>query len=108
MNVKPGDLAKIVAPHFRAGVLVSVDSSCTAADRDTLVATESSWAECGQIWMCRLLTGSRGVNVDIGSAYLLPGDDVWVDDKYLRRIDPKADDTDEAVSAPAPRLAVPA
>lgn len=94
MNVKPGDFAKVVAPHSRAGVLVSVVAPCGAADFAMLCRTDAEWREAKHVWLCRLLTGSKAIVGDTGVAgYLLPGDEAWIADIYLRRIDPKADDT---------------
>lgn len=111
MNVKPGDFAKIIQPHFRAGTFVTVTEACTAADLRMLCAIEPDWAHAGLVWLCRLMTGSKAIYSDTGAAgYLLPGDEAWIADVYLRRIDPEADDTteDTAERLPAPSEAVPA
>ena len=33
-----------------------------------VVALNFSWAECGHIWYCRLMTGSRSIDCDTGKA----------------------------------------
>jgi hypothetical protein len=109
MNVKPGEFAKVIQPHFRAGVLVTVAEACSPADFAMLCSTDAEWAGVGQVWLCRLLTGSKAIHSETGTAgYLVPGDESWIADVYLRRIDPEADDTteDTAERLPAPREAV--
>jgi hypothetical protein len=110
VNVKPGDFAKVVPPHFRAGVLVTVKEACAPTDFAMLCATDPEWSEARDVWLCALLTGSRGIEIGAGTAYLLPGDKAWIADAYLRRITPKADDTteDAAERLPAPSEAAPA
>lgn len=111
MNVKPNDFAKVIPPHFRAGTFVTVTEACSASDLWMLCSIEPDWAHAGQVWLCRLLTGSKAIVSDTGMAgYLYPGDEAWIADVYLRRIDPEADDTTEntAERLAAPREAVPA
>lgn len=47
------------------------------------------------MWVCKLITASTGAEaLAFGKAekrYLLPGAEVCVADKYLRRIDPEAE-----------------
>lgn len=92
MNCKPGDMARIVWPHFRAGTFVSVLSACAEEDFQMLCTVEPEWRSETGIWLCSLATGTRGIN-DIGLPdYFLPGDEVWVVDRYLQPIRPQADD----------------
>lgn len=105
MNCKPGDFAMIVAPHQRPGVLVSVVEDCSAEDLNALSASEPDWLKAGHIWACRLIGGSSGVDIEaLHSSYLLPGDEVWVADQFLRPIrDPGDDAVDETLQRlPAP------
>jgi hypothetical protein len=111
MNVKPGMMAKIVEPHFRHGAIVEVLRDTPAEEKRDLVALDFSWAECGHIWYCRLMTGSRSIDCDTGKArYLYPGDECWVADQYLRPITDPDDGIDEEVVQvlPIPSKAVPA
>lgn len=99
MNCKPGDLAVVLPPHFRHGVIVGVIRECRSEERASLVALEKEWEVCGHVWLCRLVTASRGIDDVTGkAAYLMPGDEVWVADKYLRPIrDPGDDAVDETL-----------
>lgn len=99
MNCKPGDLAVVVRPHFRHGAIVSVLRECSPKERDALIALEREWGECGFVWLCGMVTGSRGVDNATGrAAYLYPGDEAWIADKYLRPIrDPGDDAKDETL-----------
>lgn len=112
MNVKTGDFAKVVPPHFRAGTFVTVLEACTAEEFAMLCAGEAEWLDAGHVWSCRLVTGSSGVMAaTMANAYFLPGDEAWIADKYLRRIDPVFFGLDFAAtehSEPAPQPAVPA
>ena len=107
MNVKPGDFAKVIPPHFRAGTLVSVKAPCTPEDFAMLCTTDATWAAAEQVWLCSLLVGATGIDMTGARRYFFPGDEAWFEDKYLRRIDPEADDTteDTAERLPAPREA---
>lgn len=105
MNCKPNDLAVVVRPHFRHGVVVGVVRGVEPRERANLIALDPAWDESGHIWLCSLVTGSRGVNDSTGqAAYLLPGDEAWIADQYLRPIrDPGDDAVDETLQwLPAP------
>lgn len=96
MNCKPGVMAEVIRPHFRHGVIVEVVRECTQAERADLVTLEKEWSECGHVWLCGLATGSRGIDTATGkAAYLLPGDEAFIADKYLRPIRDPGDDTQD-------------
>lgn len=99
MNCKPGDMAKVIEPHFRHGAIVEVVRSCTSAERVMLIQQDPEWRAPLQIWFCKLITGSRGIDVDTGFAtYLYPGAEAWFADAYLRPIrDPGEDAVDETL-----------
>lgn len=87
MNCNPGTMARIVKPHLRHGTIVEVLCDWTQADRDELIAHDVAWAMCGHVWLCKLLTGAKAIRFGAGkAAYLYPGDEAWIADRYLRPI----------------------
>lgn len=73
---------------------MGVLSICSEQDFRMLCATDPEWKKVSDVWLCSLATGSRGINEGGKATYLLPGDEVWVADRYLRAIKP--DDIDES------------
>jgi hypothetical protein len=109
MNVKPGEMAKIVQPHLRHGGIVEVVRAGALSEIAALVAHDPSWRVCGHVWFCRLMTGSKSIDIETGhQSYVYPGDDCWIADIYLRPIrgagDDEADDT--LLELPVPGKAV--
>ncbi len=100
MNCKPGDFAKVIEPHFRHGSIVEVVGDCTPEERGLLVERDPGWKSVEKVWLCRLVTGSRGINIDTGIAtFLYPGAEAWFADAYLRPIrDPGDDAIDESAA----------
>lgn len=90
-NVSKGDFAKVVGDHARAGVLVAVLEAPTRAEHRDLVALDAGWGRIGVVWLCRLLQGTRGHDMRGKPAYFLPGEDAFIADCYLQRIDPETD-----------------
>lgn len=107
-NVKPGQMAKIIKPHFRHGSIVEVMRDSTQEERNELVALEAEWALAGKTWLCRLITGSRGIDIDTGAAtYLYPSDEAWIADMYLRPIGGLSDDAIDESRAWLPPVPLP-
>lgn len=103
MNCKPGDMAEVVRPHFRHGAIVGVQRECSPVERIFLVALDREWGECGPVWLCAMATGGRGVDNATGhAAYLYPGDEAWIADKYLRPIRDPGDDARDEMLRPLP------
>ncbi|WP_219209205.1 hypothetical protein [Variovorax boronicumulans] len=106
MNVKPGDFAKFECSlDPNDGALVEVVRQA-AADKI------APWNR-GVVWSVKVLQGvkvlSWGDSGIARSDYVLPGAICEIEDRWLRRIDPKADDgAEDAERLPAPREAVPA
>ena len=93
-------MAKVVRPHFRHGTIVGVLRECSLIERFSLIAMDREWRDHRIIWLCAMVTGARGLEMGTGhAAYLLPGDEGWIADEYLRPIrDPGEDTQDETLS----------
>ena len=109
MNCKPGEMAKVVEPHFRHGSIVEVVRDCSPEERAQLIEHDTGWSAVGQVWLCKLITGSRGLDFDTGFAtYLYPGAEAWFADMYLRPIRDPGDDTTDESAAWLPPVPFPA
>lgn len=107
-NVKPGQIAKIIKPHFRHGSILEVVRDSTQQEREALIALEVEWSLSRKVWLVRLITGSRGVDSGTGSAiYLYPGEEAWIDDAYLRPINDPGDDAADESRAWLPPIPLP-
>lgn len=114
MNVKPGDMAKVLGlPEDGGGTIVEVLEPATADEiyRIGLCCGHHATLVHGPWWSVRVFSGTSSWDAETGTkSYLMPGDFATVRDAKLRRIDPEADDTveDTAERLPAPHEAVPA
>lgn len=89
MNVQAGDMAKLIGGEVpeAIGTILSVD------------AAASAWEHFidpyhGPLWRCTTVVGAKCFDSRSKPDYALPGTPVVVPDKWLKRIDPEADDTD--------------
>jgi hypothetical protein len=98
MNVKPGDLARVVRGDYQQliGVQVYVEGEVPVGSLEELLMLASNMARHGQLWDCRFLESRfwkhpyahcSGHVLKAGNTYAIP-------DAWLERIVPPAD-TDE-------------
>jgi hypothetical protein len=113
MNVKPGDMAKVIGNELGSGSIVEVLRSSTEDDLSGVIDLFGLYAVRvkGPWWVVRLLNGSSLYDqFDGGRGYAMPGEIVQCRDAALRRIDPKADDAEDSagLTLDTPNEAVPA
>jgi hypothetical protein len=106
MNVKPGDMAKVLGlPENGGGAICEVLAPASAEEIFAIgsVCGHRSTLMSGPWWSVRVFSGARSCNPfdDGARCYLLPGDLGVARDALLRRIDPMADDTVDEVPVAA-------
>jgi hypothetical protein len=95
-NVKPGDMAKIVAPHKQVGMVVEVLRPIEEGEKRMLLEGSCDYTLNHIVWGCKIFGGGRSLDVKGGGYYYaLPGEDCLIWDGYLRRIEPG--EPDEAI-----------
>lgn len=92
-NVKTGDMAKVVAPHANAGLVVEVLAPMTETDRIMLLDHSSDFRDGMVVWRCKIFGGGMALRPTEGrKEYVYPGFESLLWDAYLRRIEPGAPD----------------
>lgn len=81
MNVKPGDLAKVVNDPLNAGARVTV-----------IAPVGRAYEDIGVDWEVVVLSSMRAETLDGVVVDLVPGERCGIADSNLRRIDPDGED----------------
>lgn len=96
MNVKPGDMARVVGSGQGNGTIVTVVRKASELELSKLAIRGYDIER--QVWVVRVLNGTPAWSLSPTACgrvtrYAMPGQECMIADPYLRRIDPKADDT---------------
>lgn len=107
MNVKPGDMAKIVAPApaHTHGAVVEVLGAATAEEIAEIAKLDAGYS-LHFVWICKVFQGLRARDQDGARSYYLPGSTVWIPDAWLRRIEGDGERQETSTTAPERREAV--
>lgn len=97
-NVKQGDMAKVVAPHANAGLVVEVLLPASESDMNMLVG--HGYSPHIIVWICKIFGGGVALDpYENKRRYVYPGYESLIWDRHLRRIKPgEPDETIEELT----------